>query len=101
DRADMVEWARLDFYRDLCRLRPGVYLVRELRVPIAEAVCGVRQPGAIAVGAPTQRFFGRRRLVLERLQFGDLVEQIGEVAILGTGDLGPVIQICADRTTEH
>ena len=69
----------------------GVDLVREIRVPIAEAVRGVRKPAEIAVGAPAQRFFGRWRLVFERLQLGHFVQQVGEIAILGTGDLGPVV----------
>jgi hypothetical protein len=64
-------------------------------------VGGVRKPAEIAVGAPAQRFFGGRRLVLQRLQLGDLVQQIGEVAIFRAGNLGPVIQIGADSRTGH
>jgi hypothetical protein len=40
----MVEWARLDLYRNLCGFGLGVDLVGEFRIPIAEAVGGVRKP---------------------------------------------------------
>ena len=64
-------------------------------------MCGVRKPAEIAVGAPAQRFFGGRRLVLERLQLGDLVQQIGEAAILGAGNLGPIIHIGTHSSIGH
>ena len=95
----MVKRPRLDRDGHLCGLGRGVDVVREFRVPIAEAVRGVGEPAEIAVGAPAQRFFGCRRLVLERLQLGDLVQQTGEIAVLRAGDLGAVIQIGARGRT--
>jgi hypothetical protein len=92
DRGDMVERARLDRDRDLCRIGLGVEIVREFRSPIAEAVCGIREPAEIAVGAPPQRFFGSPRLVLKRLQLGDLVQQVGQIAVLGAGDFGAIFR---------
>src|SRR6266704_7094107 len=54
---------------------------------------GIGEPPEIALGPPAQGLFGSRGLVLERLQLGYLVQQIGEVAILGAGNLGPISQI--------
>ena len=42
-----------------------------------------------------------RGLVLERLQLGNLVQQTGEIAILGPCNPGSVIQIGADRDTRN
>ena len=70
-----------------------------MRVPIAEAVRGVSEPPDVAVGPPAQRLFGSRRFVLERLQLGNLVQQAGEIAVLGAGDLGLIVQIGADGRT--
>src|SRR5438128_1680922 len=89
----MVKWTRLDRYRYLRRLGRGVYVVREFRIPIAEAVRGVGEPGEVAVGAAAQRLLGSRHFVLKRLQFGDTVGEIGEFAIFGTDNLGTVVQI--------
>ena len=87
----MVKQSRLDRYRKLCRVSRGVEIVREFRIPIAEAVRGVREPAEIAVGAAAQRLLGNRRLVLERLQLGNLVQEIGEFAVFGAGNFGAVI----------
>jgi len=54
---------------------------------------GIDQSAEIAVGPPAQGFFGSRRLVLERLQLGDLVQQARKVAVFGAGNFGAVIQI--------
>jgi hypothetical protein len=58
---------------------------------------GTRKPSEITIGAPAQRLLGRRRLVLERLELGHLVQQIGEIAVLGAGNRGPIIPIGTDR----
>ncbi len=63
--------------RDLRGLVGGVDLVGELRVPIAEAARRVGEPAEVSIGAPPQRFVGRRRAIFERLELGDLVEKIG------------------------
>jgi len=42
-----------------------------------------------------------RGLALERLQLGTLVQQTGEIAILGPCNLGSVIQIGANRDTRN
>ena len=60
---------------------------------MAEAVRGIGEPAEVAVGAAAQRLLGSRHFVLERLQFGDTVQEIGELAILGTDNLGTVVQI--------
>jgi hypothetical protein len=54
---------------------------------------GVRQPAEITVGSTAQRLFGGRRLVLQRLQLGDFIQQIGEILIINAHDLGAIIQI--------
>ena len=93
NRGDMVERTRLDRYRNLCRLGLGVDVVGEFRIPIAEAVRGIGEPAEIAIGAPAERLLGSRHFVLERLQLRDAVQEIGELAILGAGNLDTVIQI--------
>jgi hypothetical protein len=72
--------------------------VREIGVPIAEAVRGIGKPAEVAVGTPPQGFLGNRRLVLQRFQLGDLVEQTGKVAVLNAGDLRAIIQIGTRRS---
>src|SRR5437660_10438096 len=89
----MVKRTRLYRYRYLCRLGLGVDVVGKFRIPIAEAVCGIGEPAEIAVGAAAQRLLGSRHFVLERPQFGDAVQEIGEFAILGALNLGTVVQI--------
>jgi hypothetical protein len=85
----------------LRRLGRGVDLVREIRVPIAEAVRRIGKPLEIAVGAPPQGLFRNRRFVLECFQLGDFVQQTGEIAVLRPGDFGTVIKVgardCARR----
>src|SRR5215469_12899392 len=99
----MIERARIDFYRNLYRLGRSVDLVGELGIPIAEAVRGVGEPAEIAIGTSAQGFLGYRGLVLERLQFGDLVQQTGEIAVLRPGDFGAVIHVgmCARTKSER
>ena len=80
---------------DLCGICLRVDVVCEFRIPIAEAVRGIREPAEITIGAPAQRLFGNRGFVLERLQLGDFVQQIGEITVFGTGNLGAVIEIGA------
>src|SRR5580692_342775 len=92
-RRDVIKRPLLDRDRHLRGLARGVYVIREIRVPIAEAVRGVSEPFEIAVGAPPQCLFGNWGLVLERLQLGDLVQQARKVAVFGAGNFGAVIQI--------
>jgi hypothetical protein len=91
--SDVIKRSLLDRDRHLRGLARGVYVIREIRVPIAEAVRGVSEPFEIAVGAPPQGLFGNWGLVLERLQLGDLVQQARKVAVFGAGNFGAVIQI--------
>ncbi len=87
----MVKRPRHDRHRNPCRVGRCIDVVRELRVPIAEAVRGIGEPTEIAVGAPAQRLLGSRRLIFERLQFGDVIQQVGELTISDAGNFGPVI----------
>ena len=89
----MVKRTRLDRYHYLCRLGLGVDLVGEFRIPIAEAVRGIGEPAEIPIGAAAERLLGSRHFVLERLQLRDAVQEIGELAIRGAGNLDTVIHI--------
>ena len=60
----MVEQSRLDRDCNLCGVGLCVDVLREFRIPIAEAVGGVREPAEIAVGAAAQRLLGNRGFVL-------------------------------------
>src|SRR5205809_1251996 len=95
----MVQRSLVDLYGDPCRVRVGVEIVGKPRAPITEAVGGIGEALEITVGSPTQRFLGSRGLVLERLQLGDLVHEISEVAILSAGNLGAVVQVSIGRRT--
>ena len=93
DRSDTIKGPKLHRDGNLCRLDLGVDIVGELGTPISETVSSVRQPTEITVGSAAQGLFGGRRLVLQRLQLGDFVQQIGEILIIDAGDLGAIIQI--------
>src|SRR5215813_14410911 len=81
-------------------LGQSVDVVRKIRVPIAKAVRRIGKPLEVAVGASPQGFFGSWELVLERLQFGDLIEQTSKFAVFGSGNLGAVIHIGTRDSTK-
>src|ERR1700746_1193098 len=94
----MIKRPLLDRDRHFRGLARGVYVVREIGVPIAEAVRGIGKPTEVAIGASPQGFFGDGRLILERLQLRDLVEQTGKLAVLNAGNFRTIIQIGTYRS---
>jgi hypothetical protein len=53
----------------------------------------VGEPAKISIGPPAQRLFGSWRLVLERFQLGNLVQEDRKFAVFRAGNLRAIIQI--------
>src|SRR6516162_7273258 len=97
----MIKRSGVDRYRHLRGVRGEVEVIGKFGTPIAKAMRRIGETLDIAVGTPAQRFLGRRRPILKLLQLRDLVEKIGEVAVLGSRDLISIVDVGADGGTEH